>query len=755
MRRLTTIAWLVAAALTPACSKDKEAPGQQIMTMRVSAEEPADLAKAAPAPPASKAAGRGALADSVDEKATPKRLRKKGKAGAATLHEDGEGEPTQTRSWFPETFLFKPLVVTDDDGAAEVVVRVPDQLTSWRVLALAHNRAGAQAGSETSFLGTLPVYVEPVVPPVLRSGDAVRLPINLVNTTSGQVTTELKLSAVGLQLRGDGGNVTIAASGSTVRYANLRADAPGKARLLARLGDTDAVVRTIDVVPLGRPVTQTRSGTLAAPRSLRIVRPAGADLRLGRVRLEVFPGALAILRSELSSSGGRDGELADDAYALLLAGRAPGLLRALGDKPSKEDRAGLRDLTILTTQRVMRRARVLDTSSAALLAEAALAHADNPVLRRLGERAKQQIVAKQSPDGSCGGETGWTLQRLLVATADCVRAVAGERRVAIRASGVFERNAARIRDPYTAAAVLASGAVRGVLAARLRKVVAGSIKATDDGAKAVVVPKGVVRADGVRPATVEATALAVLALKRSGEGQQQGQLADLGATIVGGYSPASGWGDGRANLVSMQAVLELFDKPIPAQIRITLGRDGVTVVQRELKRDRLREVLVLEAEAGAGSAVQQWSVTATPAVPGLGYSLTLTDRVPWQATPSSGGLELSVTPPKAPAVGRQATVAVRATAPGGKPLTIKLRLPAGVQVDRTQLDQLVEAATLSKYEVTDAELTLHAGALSPAKVFSADVRVIPTLAGSVHSGASSLLVAGSEINLPPQRWTIR
>ncbi len=57
--------------------------------------------------------------------------------------------------------------------------------------------------------------------------------------------------------------------------------------------------------------------------------------------------------------------------------------------------------------------------------------------------------------------------------------------------------------------------------------------------------------------------------------------------------------------------------------------------------------------------------------------------------------------------------------------------------------------------MTDAVLTLHAGALPPAKVFSADVRVIPTLAGSVHSGASSLLVAGAEVVLPPQRWTIR
>ena len=35
-------------------------------------------------------------------------------------------------------------------------------------------------------------------------------------------------------------------------------------------------------------------------------------------------------------------------------------------------------------------------------------------------------------------------------------------------------------------------------------------------------------------------------------------LADLGATILANYSPRYGWGDGRANLVSMMAALALF-----------------------------------------------------------------------------------------------------------------------------------------------------------------------------------------------------
>ncbi len=84
--------------------------------------------------------------------------------------------PAATRAWFPETFLFNPLIVTDASGRADVKVKVPDRLTTWHVLALAHSREGAQAGTTTDFLGTLPTYVDPVVPKQLVAGDEVRLP---------------------------------------------------------------------------------------------------------------------------------------------------------------------------------------------------------------------------------------------------------------------------------------------------------------------------------------------------------------------------------------------------------------------------------------------------------------------------------------------------------------------------------------------------------------------------------------------------
>jgi hypothetical protein len=737
------------------CAKRAEAPAA-----RSQAEEKAMdrvvAAKAAPAPRAAESAayGRGSGRRSVALRPRPAKalaagLNAVGKGGGGA-GESEQGQPT--RAWFPETFLFQPLVVTDESGAATVEVRVPDRLTTWRVLALAHGRAGAQAGDETRFLGTLPVYVEPVVPPLLRSGDVVRLPVSLVNTTSAAVKTTLKLAAAGVELRGPALRaVTVPASGSVVQFAELRAGAPGSARLIARLGGTDAVARTLEVVALGRAVTQVRGGTLAAPRKLTLERPADADPALGRVRLEVFPGALALLRSELASSIDRGGELADHGYALLLAGKAPALLRSLGDPLDAKGREALRDTSLVATQRVLREARVLTIASATLLAQAALADPENPILARLGARAVAEIAAKQTPDGTCGGETGWTLQRLLVATADCVRAAEGDRRVALRASGAFERNAEAIRDPYTAAAALATGTVSPAQAERLRKLLLAAIESREDGARVVAVPPGVIRADGVRPGAIEASALAILALR----GRPDAPLADLGAAVVGGYSSARGWGDGRASLIAMQAVLELFKDPMPAQIRVTLTRDGETIAEGSFDRRRLRELVVLEGGAGRTGEGQRWTVAAVPPVAGLGFALTLTDRVPWARAESKGGVELSVLPPKAPQVGRPSILALKATAPSGTPLAIELALPAGVQVDRKHLDGLVASGALTRFKAVTGQLELEAPPLPAAKILSVEVRVIPTLGGTLHGGPSTLRVSGQELLVPPAAWTIR
>ena len=303
------------------------------------------------------------------------------------------------------------------------------------------------------------------------------------------------------------------------------------------------------------------------------------------------------------------------------------------------------------------------------------------------------------------------------------RTIASARSRPLRARpGALDRNLARVEDGYTAAAILASGAVTGDTAEALRTKVRDAIVAADDGSKYLAVPTGVVRADGSVPSIVEATALAVLALG----GDPKAPLADLGSTLLGAYTLDHGWGDGNANLVAMRAVIQLFKDPVPANVKIALTLDGTPIADGTLSADKLREVLALEARAPGIAGKHTWAVSADPPVPGLGFSLALESWVPWETETAHDGLELALPAAMAGTVGIPMPIAVTAIAPSGRELHVQESLPAGVQVDRPSLDALIRAAVIERYEVADGKLDLYVAPLQPGKTFAATYTLIPT-----------------------------
>jgi hypothetical protein len=352
---------------------------------------------------------------------------------------------------------------------------------------------------------------------------------------------------------------------------------------------------------------------------------------------------------------------------------------------------------------------------------------------------------------------------VLVATAEGTRAVgsskitASERQralgVAARAQGAFDRTLEQVTDAYTAAAILASGGATTTNRAKLVERVKAGIKDNEDGSKYLDVPTGVVRADGQVPGRAEATALAVLAL----DGDPKAPLADLGGTLLGSYSPDRGWGDGRANLVCMQAVLALFKAPVPAGVKITLLMDGQKVTEGTLDRDALKEVLSLEAATPAGIAGEhEWQIIAEPAVPGLGYALALRGYVPWKKQTTQQGLEMTVTPaPVTAVIGKPVELTIQAIAPSGTDVKIVQSLPAGVQPDTASLDELVTASTITKYEAADGKLTLYIPALDPGQTFNAKYKVIATLAGTLRSAASTIEAGSTKFSVQPSEWTVK
>jgi hypothetical protein len=368
----------------------------------------------------------------------------------------------------------------------------------------------------------------------------------------------------------------------------------------------------------------------------------------------------------------------------------------------------------------------------------------------------------QRPDGTYRGETGWTLQRVLVATAEVTRVVGavaetpeGRQRAALvrlRASGAFERHLGHVEDAYTAAAILASGAASAKTKEKLVPLLLKAIVAREDGAKELPVPEQVRRADGFVPTTAEATALAILAL----EGVKDAPVADLGATLLGSYSPIRGWGDGRANLLCLRAVVALFKDPLPAQVKLVLMVDGQVVGESVLDAQRAKDVAVLDAQVAGGlGGTHRYEVRAEPPLPGLGYSLVTTTWVPWTADVAGGGIELQTVGATAGVVGQPLVVTLRAMAPAGMNGKIKLSLPAGVQADIPSLQKLVDANQIFAYDTADGLVELTIRPLEPSAVFAADIRLIATLAGTLRSGPATFEVSGRTFTIPPQVYTFR
>jgi len=268
------------------------------------------------------------------------------------------------------------------------------------------------------------------------------------------------------------------------------------------------------------------------------------------------------------------------------------------------------------------------------------------------------------------------------------------------------------------------------------------------------VGKHVQRPDGNSPTEMEATALAALALDGDPEAPWR---ADLGSALLGNYSPASGWGDGETNLVALRAVLALFNQPLPAEVSVALTMDGKPVAQGSMKGKALRDVLALDADLANASGSHTFAVTATPAVPGLGFSLVMTGYVPWKPESMNQGLELAIKEPSDGKVGQPMDVEVTAAAPANVPVRIRHALPAGVDADTRSLDALVESGAISAYHTEPGAVILEVPARPANTPFRASYRVIPTLAGTLHAGASTIeaTTRSASYHLPPTAWAVR
>ena len=239
-------------------------------------------------------------------------------------------------------------VVTDANGRTTVDVKLPESLTTYRIMAVAGDKRSRFGSGESEIRINKPLTLKPTFPRFLARGD--RASFGAVLTSQlrekgNAVVTIRSLDPQVLQLDGASKKtVSIAAGGSIEVRFDARALAIGRARLqmTARLaGESDAFEDVLPVDVLSSPETVAAYGEVStpAPAIERVIIPAGVVPGVGGLRVELASTAMVGLgegaRYLVEYPYGCAEQRASRALALLLAADLGQTFKVPGIEPSE------------------------------------------------------------------------------------------------------------------------------------------------------------------------------------------------------------------------------------------------------------------------------------------------------------------------------------------------------------------------------------------------------------------------------------
>src|SRR5262249_33669925 len=101
--------------------------------------------------------------------------------------------PPRLREYFPETLLWQPALVTDENGRATLEVPLADSITTWRLTASASSRTGLLGASTAPLRVFQDFFVDLDLPVALTQTDEVAFPVAVYNYLEQEQTVTLTL----------------------------------------------------------------------------------------------------------------------------------------------------------------------------------------------------------------------------------------------------------------------------------------------------------------------------------------------------------------------------------------------------------------------------------------------------------------------------------------------------------------------------------------------------------------------------------
>ncbi|HLU66552.1 MAG TPA: MG2 domain-containing protein [Kofleriaceae bacterium] len=190
----------------------------------------------------------------VDAATNWNRIARLGDPTGSDLEEGGDGGPAggedRVRSRFVSSAFWAPHLTTGADGVARFTFTAPDNLTAFRIMAVAADDGTRFGSGDRRITIAKPLLAKPVLPRFIGEGDRVEVGLVVHNDTGQDGTATVTAKATGVSLATAEQTVKVASGGSArVRFrGRARRAAEARFELAVRMGDhRDALVIAVPI----------------------------------------------------------------------------------------------------------------------------------------------------------------------------------------------------------------------------------------------------------------------------------------------------------------------------------------------------------------------------------------------------------------------------------------------------------------------------------------------------------------------------
>ena len=197
------------------------------------------------------------------------------------------------RELFPETLYYNPVVITDENGKAQVEIPLADSITSWRVNALASTKNGEFGNSNIPIVVFQDFFIDLDPPVSLTEGDEISIPVAVYNYLSDKQDIEINIEKADwfelmdseskmISLERNGiGSVYFKIKVNKIGFHNLSVKAFGSSL-------SDAIKRRIEIVPNGKKIENSINNSIKDEKSETVVMPNDAIKGSRRIYVKIY-----------------------------------------------------------------------------------------------------------------------------------------------------------------------------------------------------------------------------------------------------------------------------------------------------------------------------------------------------------------------------------------------------------------------------------------------------------------------------------